>query len=134
MTAAVLSGVCRHANAIARRGVPEGDPRLEQWHAACKGRFHSRPGQPVVECRCLCHAVAGRDIHAEIREAKRQRLIAAGLDPDATTPRRHKDRGFCKHDHEMTPENTGPRGECRACKREASARCKARQREGAGDA
>lgn len=120
-------GKCRHANELVRRGAREGDPRVERWHDECPGRAFSRPGEPVRECACPCHAVARPTLAQRVDGARRERMIAAGIDPDAPSAKR--DKGFCRHNHEMTPDNTGPRGECRTCKRDASQRCKARRAE-----
>lgn len=120
----MLSGKCRHAAAVTMKS---GAAKAAPWHRECRGRVHTRPGGPVMECECLCHGSGPRDLRDEIADARRERLVAAGLDPDAPDPKKSRERGYCKHDHEMTPENAGPRGECRACKREASARCKARK-------
>ena len=120
-----MSGKCRHGQAVqARPGARPGAGR--EWHAECPGHAVAAGGV-VLRCECRCHGAA-RDVRQEIAAAKRMRLVAAGIDPDAGS-RRSKERGFCRHDHEMTPENTGPRGECRECKRVASARCKARRSE-----
>ena len=105
-----LSGFCVQAGAAARQHGPrEG----MAFHRRCQD----------ARCVCTCH-VQQTPIADRIAEAKKAKLRAAGIDPEAG-PRRAKERGYCRHNHEMTPKNTGPRGECRACKRISSARCKA---------
>jgi hypothetical protein len=73
-------------------------------------------------------------VAAEVKKARLERLMAAGVPLPGQGGGSARERGVCRHDHVMTEENTGPRGECRACKREASARCKARKREREGAA
>ena len=120
-------GACRQG-----RRASAGGRHLEarQFHGACPGTVFSRPGEVPVRCGCHCHrdGMAGPMAEA-LAGARRQRMLDAGVDPDARS-RERDGRRFCRHDHEMTEQNTGPRGEFRACKREASRRCKARRAEG----
>lgn len=125
MSRLTLHGKCRAAADQSRRGNPRAS---SGFHGACPGQLVV-VGTATLKCECPCHAAAKRrpSLEEAVRAARRERMVAAGVDPDAPA-RGRGDRRFCRHDHEMTEDNTGPRGECRTCKREASARCKARKK------
>jgi hypothetical protein len=110
-----LSGLCEAGAAHTRRGLLAD---ALGFHLACAG----------ARCLCACHSRGGPEtVDQAVSRLKRQRMLDAGIDPDAPPTKRAKERGFCRWEHEMTPENTGPRGECRSCKRIASQRCKERK-------
>lgn len=103
-----LSGLCARSQRTL-------DPDEEAMgHRMCK----------ATGCLCPCHGVT-RDWRSDVRAARRAFLVSQGLDPNPKPGPRGD--GKCVNDHELTDENVGPRGECRACKREASRRCKARK-------
>lgn len=123
----MISGKCSTANRLVRKGARAGSPQVEGFHDACRGRFYDGLDKPSTVCDCLCHeAQVVPTMQEAVAKARRDRMIAAGIDPDAPA-RGRGDRQFCRHEHEMTTDNTGPRGECRTCKRESSQRCKARR-------
>jgi hypothetical protein len=118
-----LSGSCRHARTEAGR------VRLKAaagFHAECRGRWHTKPGEAATVCGCPCHRKREIDLAAVLAEARKARHEASGIDLNAKPPRSM--RSHCRHGHELTPENTGPKGDCRLCKRASSARAKAKRR------
>lgn len=122
--ASSISGKCRHARTEAHRGNLKS---AAGFHAACPGKAHSRPGQTAVVCLCPCHRDTQTDLAREIEQARHTRQIIAGINLDATPPK--VPRTKCRNNHEMTPENTGPKGDCRTCKRVSSAKSKKRKKE-----
>lgn len=119
-----ISGVCRQARTEASRGNLKG---AASFHVACRGKQHTRPGEAVTVCLCPCHRDKVTDIVREVEAAKRTRQAIAGIDLDATPPKVPRTR--CRNQHEMTPSNTGPKGDCRTCKRISSAKSKSKKKE-----
>lgn len=85
----------------------------------------------VVRCPAPWHEgseALPRDLDEEIKEARLARAMAKGQSLKERDRLGGGERKtHCRHGHEMTAENTGPGGVCRACKREASARHKDRK-------
>lgn len=85
---------------------------------------------PIRRCACSCHTgeEEPRNMEREIADARAARALASGRSAVTVNPitgKRTKEK--CKHGHDMTPENTGPGNVCRACKRDASNRTKAKK-------
>lgn len=114
----VWSGMCLEAEHQARRGNLRGAAR---FHQACRGRWFSRAGDHPKACPCPCHQIVEDDVRDVVAKARRERQLAAGIDLEGPTPA-GTPRTQCGNKHDMTPENTNPSGDCRRCKREASAR------------
>jgi hypothetical protein len=128
-----LTGHCRVAAEMEHKDGPGAGDR---FHKRCHGAYLLPLGK-VNRCACLCHTGDEEplDTDAEIRAARLARELRS-LPPQMTRPPELagvvkpagqsagpvKDK--CSHGHAMTPENTGPRGVCRACKRDASKRAK----------
>jgi hypothetical protein len=114
------------------------------------------PGQPhngweqgqrtTRRCACTCHKgdEIPLDTDGEIKAARLLRELSRPgrpgdvkpggnrlLAPEAEGTRSERPeverRDTCAHGHPMTEENTGPRGVCRHCKRDASTRAKAKK-------
>lgn len=121
---AVVSGVCHHGSVTAKRGDLKAAAR---FHATCRGRWYTRPGETPTVCVCPCHRPADVDLARELEDARKARQVAAGIDLDARPPQVPRTR--CRNSHDMTPANTGPKGDCRECKRISSAKSKKRKKE-----
>lgn len=77
------------------------------WHAACRSRG----------CGCLHHREQRRSISEMLRTQTRLRMIAQGIDLDATDG----PRVLCLHEHDLTvPNALNSRGECRECRRKST--------------
>jgi len=126
--AATLSGVCRQARAEAKHGHPKA---AAQFHANCRGRWFARPGEPATVCVCPCHRPTQPDLAAQLDAARRARQEAVGIDFSVPAPK--VPRSACRNGHEMTPENTALKGDCRKCKQINSAKSKKRKKEQARD-
>lgn len=130
------TGFCRSAKEAQLAVEKAGGSAKEALEAALRHSSHCRgaflmPGGEVRHCKSPFHGnvfqVQPRDLDLEIRQARHDRALASGrsaVSVDKVTGKRTKE--VCKHQHPMTPENTGPRGICRACKRIASQRFKER--------
>lgn len=77
------------------------------WHAACRSR----------DCGCMHHREQRRSISEMLRMQTRLKMIAQGIDLDATDG----PRVLCLHEHDLTvPNALNSRGECRECRRKSS--------------
>lgn len=120
----IISGMCRTAAAAAQRGSLKA---AAGFHASCHGRWHTKPGETSKACVCPCHRPTDVGLADQLTAARTARQKAAGVDLSAKPPK--VPRTHCRNEHEMTSENTGPKGDCRKCKRISSAKSKKRKKE-----
>lgn len=95
---------------------------MAEDHARCRSK---RSPSGARGCECWCHDDHYVPLNMEARahaiREEHQRKQA-----ELSPPKRTRDH--CAHNHDLSPEsgNLGPNGACRACKREASDRCRAK--------
>jgi hypothetical protein len=97
---------------------------------ACRDKHHGRcrsgkTAAGVRGCECACHD--GPPINSNLY-ARAQALKDAHEAKQIKTGKPQRTRDRCSHGHDLSPasNNRGPNGACRACKREASDRCRSR--------